>query len=144
MSRYLLEREPRRVACFSTTNGAFDVDGTSSVILDLADAHASFTVSTKSHYIQNFTILGTSGRIEMQVPIGAFRDAEVSIYVTNRQGTRRVRFGPQDQWARELEVFSDCILDGSPLPVSVDDSIANQTAVDAILEAADSGRWVLI
>jgi predicted dehydrogenase len=141
MARLLLRQEPRRVVAFTTSLAQSDVDDLSSALLDFNTAHAALTVGTKSHYVQNLVVVGTGGRIEFELPIAALRDAPVRLEISTRQGTRVVPFAPQDQWTREVEHFSQCILDGSPPLISREESVQNQTVIDALFASAASAQW---
>ena len=51
-------------------------------------------------------------------------------------------FPPCDQYTLQGDAFSRAILDGTPPPVPLEDSVQNMAAIDAVFRAAECGGWV--
>ncbi len=50
--------------------------------------------------------------------------------------TEVLTFAPKDPYTAQAEAFASAVLDGTPIPVSNDDSIANMEVIDAIFAGA--------
>jgi len=46
-----------------------------------------------------------------------------------------------DQYTIQGDAFSRAIREGTPPPVSLEDSVKNMSVIDAVFRAADSGKW---
>jgi predicted dehydrogenase len=51
--------------------------------------------------------------------------------------TQVVRFDPADQYTIQAESFARAILDGEPVPLPPDDSVANMRVIDRIFEIGE-------
>jgi predicted dehydrogenase len=48
---------------------------------------------------------------------------------------------PCDQYTLQGDRFSRAILEHTPPPVPLEDSVRNMAVIDAVVRAAESGRW---
>ena len=46
-----------------------------------------------------------------------------------------------DQYTAQGEAFSRSILEGTPAPTPLEDSLANMAVIEALFRAEKSGRW---
>jgi predicted dehydrogenase len=129
----LLDRDPR-----------FCVDRTASGLLDFgAGRQLSFTVSTQGSPHQHLTILGTNGRIEVEIPFNAPHHLPRRIHLSDgTPGGASVETLPEaDQYQHMVENFSR-IIRGVEAPYwGVDDAIAQMEVIDALFRSERSGVW---
>jgi predicted dehydrogenase len=52
-----------------------------------------------------------------------------------------IEFPVVDQYAIQADCFSDAVRGVGPVPVSLEDAIANMEVIDAVFRSADSGAW---
>ncbi|MBT8216723.1 MAG: Gfo/Idh/MocA family oxidoreductase [Acidimicrobiia bacterium] len=140
LSRMLFDAEPTRVAAAVTRDPVMAVDTLSSAVLEFpGGGQATFTCSTRAEPDQRVHILGTDGRIEIEIPFNIPPDRPTRIFVTGggdppvAPATDTVTFEPADQYAIQAELFARAVLDGTPLPVPIDDAIANMAVIEAVL-----------
>jgi predicted dehydrogenase len=146
MSRFLCEAEPRRVMGLLELDPRFGVDRLASAILEFPSAHAVFTCSTQLSPHQAFDILGTRGRISLELPWSMPHDrpSRLLVEAANRpdgQAPDEVWFPACDQWGLQCDRFCEAIHSGGPAPVPVEDAVANMRVLDAIARSATSGQW---
>ena len=70
-SRFIFEREPHRVMGLIEHDPRFGIDRMTSMLLDFAGAHSIGTCTTQAVRYQRIQIVGTSGRIEIEIPFNA-------------------------------------------------------------------------
>ncbi|MEJ2502436.1 MAG: Gfo/Idh/MocA family oxidoreductase, partial [Gemmatimonadota bacterium] len=81
IARWLFDREPDRVVSLVERDPALEVDTLASGILDFDGAHATFTCSTRMIPHQRVQVLGTAGRIEVDIPFNAPPDRPCRVRV---------------------------------------------------------------
>jgi len=146
MSRFIYEAEPRRVMGLLQIDPRFGVDRLASAILEFAIGHAVFTCSTQASPYQSLDILGTHGRIAVDLPWSMPHERPSRLLVEDRDGAgqhspEEVWFPACDQWGVQCDRFCEAIARGGPAPVPVEDAVANMRVLDAIARSARSGRW---
>jgi predicted dehydrogenase len=146
MSRFIFEAEPRRVMGLLEIDPRFGVDRLASAILEFPRGHAIFTCSTQLSPYQSLDILGTGGRIGIEIPWSMPDDRPSRLLVdaearAGQAGMQEVAFQACDQWGVECDRFCEAIGSGGPAPVPIEDAVANMRVLDAISRSAQSGRW---
>lgn len=146
MSRFLFEREPARVASLIDRDPDMKVDRLSSAILDFAPGQAVFTCSTQLVPFQRMQILGTRGRIEIEIPYNIPPDRPTRIFVDDGSElagrSARVEEIPAcDQYTVQGDLFSKAIQEGGDVPVSLENAHANMLVIEAVFRSGESGRW---
>ena len=81
ISRFLFEQEPVRAVGRLERDPDFGIDRLTSAILDFPSGQCLFTCSTQLVPYQRVNILGTRGRVEVQIPFNAPPDRPCSIFV---------------------------------------------------------------
>ena len=137
LSRWLFASEPRRVLGLIDRDPDFQVDRLTSAILDFPSGQCSFTCSTQLTPYQTMEILGTRGRIRVEIPFNAPPDRPTRIFVDDRVE----EFPICDQYTIQGDLFSRAILEDGPVPVPLEDAWNNMKAIDAIFRSAGTGRW---
>ncbi len=142
MSRFLFEAEPVRTMGLLEIDPRFGVDRLASAILEFPHGHTIFTCSTQLAPYQNLDILGTRGRIGVEIPwsMPAERPSRLVVEDDARQA-EEIGFPPCDQWGVQCDRFCEAIAKGDPAPVPIEDAVANMRVIDAVFRSARSGRW---
>ena len=149
MSRFIFEAEPLRVMGLLEIDPRFGVDRLASAILEYPRGHAIFTCSTQLMPHQSLDILGTRGRIGIEIPWSMPHERPSRLLVDDEaragqdgtQALAEVWFPACDQWGVECDRFCEAIRSGGPAPVPIEDAVANMRVLDAISRSAQSGRW---
>ncbi|MBA1158196.1 Gfo/Idh/MocA family protein [Microvirga mediterraneensis] len=145
--RYVFEAEPLRVVTLMDRDPAFGVDRTASALLDFgAGRQLAFTVSTQAVPYQRVQILGTRGRIEIEIPFNAPPDAPTRILVDDgsahgNRSARAIEFPATDQYQLQGEAFSRAIRGAGPLDYGLDDAVLNMRILDALRQSEASAAW---
>jgi predicted dehydrogenase len=134
LSRMIFNAEPVAMHAFLDRDPEFKTDRLASVILQYPQGHASFTCSTQLVPYQKMHIFGTTGRIEIEIPFNAPPDKLTRIFVNDEVE----EFPVCDQYTTQGELFSRAILEGTEVPVPLEDALKNMTVIEKIL-ASDAG-----
>ena len=146
MSRFIFEAEPVRVMGLLEIDPRFGVDRLASAILEFPRGHAIFTCSTQLVTHQAFDILGTRGRIGIEIPWSMPSDRPSRLLLDDgsrltHDNLEEVRFPACDQWGVQCDRFCEAIAKGEPAPIPIEDAVANMRVIDAIFRSARSGKW---
>ena len=134
LSRMLFAAEPLRVHAFIDRDPGFKTDRLASVILQYPQGHASFTCSTQLVPYQRMHMFGTSGHVEVEIPVNAPPDKPMRIFVNNEVEELPVC----DQYTIQGDLFSRAILDDTEVPVPLEDALKNMTVIEEIFRSAES------
>jgi predicted dehydrogenase len=145
-ARFMLGGEPSRVAGTLDVDPAFGVDRLASIILDFDGRHATGTCATQLQYYQRIQIVGTRGRIELEIPFNAPIDRPCRLAVDRTgdlqgSGIELIALDICNQFTIQAEAFSRAILEHRPQAVPLEDAVANMACLDAIRRSSTSGRW---
>ena len=145
-SRLLFDAQPDRVLALFDRDPETQIDRLASFLLDFAEGHAVFSCSTQLVPNQRLQAFGTKGRIEIEIPFNAPPDRPTRIFVDDGgdlfgAGVSTEKFATVDQYTLQGDAFARAILDGTPLPVPLDEAIRNMQVIDALFRSAASGRW---
>jgi predicted dehydrogenase len=145
-ARFLFEAEPTRVASQVEYDPNFETDRLASVLLQFPTGQALFYCSTQLVPYQRMQILGTAGRIEIEIPFNAPPDRPCRIFVDDGSqlgdaSARVETFDVVNQYTLQGDLFARAIREGEPLPFPLEDAISNMRVLDAVFRAGRSGRW---
>jgi len=145
-ARFLFDDEPERVLGLIARDRSFGTDRITSAILDFGNGRsATFTVSTQLHGHQRAQIVGTTGRIEVDIPVNSPKDRPTELtVVADNEETEVLSFGPVDQYICQADAFGAAVRSTRPAPTPLDDAIANMTVIDAVFASAASGGWCAV
>jgi predicted dehydrogenase len=138
LSRMLFEAEPSRIQASLTFDEAMGVDVLTSAILEFDRGVAAFTVTTRAETDQRVHVYGTEGRISVGIPFNVPPDRPTEVFLTAggdppvAPATETIAFDPADPYAVQAERFARAVLDGEPVPIPLEDSIANMRVIDEI------------
>jgi predicted dehydrogenase len=146
-SRMVFGEEPVRVAATMVRDGKTGVDTLASAILEYASGHCVFSCGTMVAGNQSMAFHGTKARIEIEVPYNARPGGTSRIRIDDGRdpfggGLTVEEFPPCDQYTLQGDAFSRAVLDGTPPPVPLEDSVKNMAVIDAVFRAAECGGWV--
>jgi predicted dehydrogenase len=146
LSRFLFEAEPRRVVASLERDPDFGVDRLVSAILEFPGGVAAFTCSTQLVPYQRMQILGSKGRIEVEIPFNAPLDRPCRILLDDGRdvfgsGIEATSFETCNQYTLHADLFSRAVRSGGPAPVPLEDAVANMEVLDALVRSASSGGW---
>jgi predicted dehydrogenase len=146
LSRWIFNEEPRRVSGTLELDPDFGTDRLASGILEFSTGQSVFTCGTQTNYFQRMELLGTTGRLAVEIPFNAPNDRPTHITVADGMaiygGKVEVEEIPTcDQYAVQGDAFSRAIRENGEVPVPLEDAIANMKVIDAIFRSATSGRW---
>jgi predicted dehydrogenase len=142
VSRFLFGAEPVRVCAVVDTDATFGTDRLVSGLLDFGAGTATFHCSTQLAPYQRVQILGTTGRIEIEIPFNAPPDRPTRIWHTHDGTTDEIVFGICDQYTLQGDAFSKAILDDAPVPTPLADAIANMRVIERTLQSGREGGWI--
>jgi predicted dehydrogenase len=140
LSRLLFAAEPTEVHASVRRDPEMGIDTLASAVLAFPDGgQATFTCSTRAEPDQRVHIVGSTGRIDIEIPFNIPPDRETRITVTAggdpplAPGTDVRTFAPADAYSLQATAFARAILDDTPTPVPIGDAVANMHVIDAIL-----------
>jgi predicted dehydrogenase len=138
LSRMLFAGEPTRVQAAIRRHPDYGTDIVTSAILEFGDGQASFVVSTQTADDQRVHLLGTQGRIEVEIPFNTPPDRETRVFLTHAGDPEPVviTFPPANQYTIQAELFAQAVLDDTPVPTPPEDGVANMRVIEQVLEAA--------
>ncbi|HXA04321.1 MAG TPA: Gfo/Idh/MocA family oxidoreductase [Bryobacteraceae bacterium] len=145
-SRFIFGAEPRRVLGLIERDPKMKIDRLTSAILDYPAGHCVFTCGTQIVPYQRMQILGTRGRIEIEIPFNAPPNRSCRVFLDNGRdvtgsGIKTFKVPKRDQYTVQGDLFSRAIRDDAEVPVALESSIRNMAVIDAIFRSAQSGRW---
>jgi predicted dehydrogenase len=145
-SRLIFGEEPARVVANIERDPEMGTDILTSGILHFPSGQSIFTCSTQVAPYQGVQIIGTKGRIEIEIPFNAPPDKPCRIFRDeggdlSGRSAEVLEFPVCDQYTIQGDLFSQSIREGSELPVSLEGSIRNMAVINAIFRSAESGQW---
>ncbi|MBL8229938.1 MAG: Gfo/Idh/MocA family oxidoreductase [Bryobacterales bacterium] len=145
-SRFVFGEEPRRVMGLLDLDPQFGTDRVASAILDYPSGQASFVCGTQLAPYQRMQFLGTKGRVEIEIPFNAPPDVPCRIFVDEGgdlfgRSIVTEEVAVCDQYTVQGDAFSEAILNGSEVPVPLENALANMAVIEAIMRSAKTGKW---
>ena len=146
LSRFLFGEEPARVIATIDRDPEFGTDRLTSALLEFRAGRARFTCSTQLVSYQRMQVLGTKGRIEVEIPVNAPPDRPCRIFLDDGRdavgsGVVTRTFEVCDQYTLQADQVSRAIREGRPAPEPLEDAVANMEVIDALFRSAGSGTW---
>jgi predicted dehydrogenase len=147
IARFLFGAEPVAVAALIDRDPQLQIDRLSSAVLGFPSGQCVFTSSTQMVAYQRIQILGTKGRIEVEVPFNAPLDRNTRLFVDPGvdllgSGIREESFAACDQYTIQGDLFSQAIRGIGNVPTPLEDSLANMAVIEAVFESARTGKTV--
>ncbi len=140
-ARLVMGREPSRVVAAQVRDPQFGTDRITSGILDFGDATAVFSCGTYANLWQGMVITGEKGRIEIPIPWNPPHEKQAQVHVY-AQGRHQIFQAPVcNHFALQAEAFARAVSGAEPPVVSLAESEANMTVLDALTVSAKTGSW---
>ena len=142
VARWLFGAEPDDVQAIAHHDPVSGVDILTSAMMRFGTAHATFSVSTRTEPYQRVHVIGTTGRIEVEIPFNAPTDRPTHIFVTAGgsppadPATEIEEFAIVDQYTLQADAFAMAIRDGRTAALPPSDALANMAVIDAVRTAA--------
>ena len=149
ISRFLLDKEPKRVVGLAKNDKKFKTDILSSVVLDFGEIYSSFIVSTQSTFSQQVIILGTKKTLIVENPFNAVATKPTTVVIYNgksiyrKENTTKV-FPATDQYEHQVTRFSNELIYKTKIDYDLIDAKKNMKVLDAIFMSINKSKWIKI
>jgi predicted dehydrogenase len=145
-SRYAFRSQPSHVVALIENDPELQTDRLTSAMLHFPGGHAVFTCSTQLIPYQRIHFLGTRGRIEIEIPFNAPTGSPTRLFIDSSgdlsgSGITTETFPVCDQYTAQGDAFSKAVLEGTEIPVPLEEGIANMRVIEAVFNSARSGQW---
>jgi predicted dehydrogenase len=135
LSRFLFDKNPDQVQSITKFHPEYDVDVLSSGLLDFNTGTSTFTCSMQCAGLQHVQIMGTTARIEMNMPFNPPVDRETELYLYSGDTVETIRFEPCNQFTIQGDLFAKAILEDTDVPTPLEDAKENMKILDQILNS---------
>ena len=147
VSRFIFNAEPKAVTATFDRDPKFKTDRLAGGLADFGEGrHLSFTVSTQLAPYQRVNIMGTKGRIEIEIPFNAPPDRPNRYFLQGMDMNvgEWTELPVSDQYQLQAEAFGR-VIRGKQKPVwGVEDAIQNMRIIDALFASQRTGAWVAV
>ncbi len=140
LSRMLFAAEPVRIEGAVRRDPVMGVDIVTSGLLEFeGGGQAVFSCSTRAEDDQRVHIVGSEGRVEIEIPFNIPPEGETRIFVTSggnpptAPATETIAFPSANQYTIQAELFANAVLNDEDVVVGISDAIGNMRVIDAIL-----------
>lgn len=118
-----------------------EVDGTVNALLFFSEGRsAQFTASFAAFSRSYYEVVGTKGSIRVEP---AYEYAEgLAMTVTTERGKKVIKHKKIDQFAAEIEYFSECILKNKKVKADGKEGLADIQVIRAIEESSSKGKLI--
>lgn len=146
-AQWFFGSRPQRVIGLFGRDPDCGVDRLTSGVAEFAgDRHLVFSVSTMLPRQQSVVVYGSRGRLTIETPFNPVRGRPTRLLVDDARDLYATGLGVEevpaaDQYALQLDAFSEAVLSDRPLPFGVDDAIHNMRSLDALFRSEHSGSW---
>ena len=146
-ARWLFASPPERVIGLFERDPIHGVDRfTSALAAFPSGRQLVFGVSTALPRAQSVVVYGTRGRLTIETPFNPAADRPTRLLIDDCQdlygcGLEVESVPAADQYALQLDAFSEAIAQGRAPPFGIDDAIANARALDALFRSERTGSW---
>ena len=146
LSRMIFGTEPRRVMSLIERHPSLGVDRLTSALMDFPNGQAVFTCSMQLVPRQRMQVMGTKGRIEVEIPFNAPPDEPCRLFVDDGSDMRgesveTILTPVVDQYALQAQLFAAAVRGRGEVPVSLEDAVRNMAVIDALFRSAETGGW---
>jgi predicted dehydrogenase len=142
VARFLFDAEPLRVTGVLELDPEFEVDRMASAMMDFGTGTAIWTCATQLAAHQRVQILGSEGRIEVEIPFNPPSDRACRIWHQRGSQLEEILFDPANHYGIQGDLFSLAVLNDTAVPTPLGDAVANMQSIDAVRRSARLGHWV--
>ena len=146
ISRFIFDDEPRKVVSLIEKDAETGIDKLTSAMLDFPRGQATFTCSTQLVPYQRFHFLGTTGRVEVEIPVNIPTDTPTRIYIDDGadlygKNIETIEFETANQFKIQGDLFSQAVRENTDQAISLEDSFKNMAVIDAVFRSTETGNW---
>ena len=141
LSRFIFDDEPIRVSGCLERDPDFQTDLISSAMMEFPQGTATFTCSTQLSPYQRVHIHGEEGRVEIEIPFNAPPDKPCKMWLQQGEQVEEITIPVCDQYTIQGDLFSQAILQDTPVPTPIEDAVHNMKVIEAIFRSADNDQW---
>jgi predicted dehydrogenase len=144
IARFIFDAEPVKVTGVFDRDPKFKTDRTMGGLADFGKGrHLSFTISTQACHYQRVQIMGTKGRIEIEIPFNAPPDQPNRIFIHHLGIDEGVwiSYPVSDQYQLQAEAFGRAIRAKKRPAWGVEDAIQNMKIIDAFFKSEKTKKW---
>lgn len=145
LSRFIFDDEPKRVLGHIERDPKLGTDRLTSAILEFFQGTATFTVSTQLAPYQRTNIVGTAGRIEVEIPVNAPNDRPTRLWIQSGTSSatpiEEQTFETCDMYTIQADAFARAVLDNTTEPTPLADAVANMRIIERIRTSAETNAW---
>lgn len=140
LSRMLFGSEPDDAWGTVHRHKTWGVDILSSGVLKFGGRHATFTCATQVEPDQRVHVIGTEGRLLIEIPFNIPWDEPTRMYLTKggehpvRPNTEVLTIPAANMYTIQGDLFSRAILDNTPVPIPLSDALGNMAVIESILK----------
>jgi predicted dehydrogenase len=144
VARWLFDGEPTAVSAAVRRDPTFGTDVLTSAVLDFDGRHASFTCSTQIEDDQRVHLVGTTGRLLVEIPFNLPPDRPTRIVHAAggdppvAPGIEVIEIPTADPYRVQGEAFSQALRDGSGVPTPPEDAVGNMAVIERILAGSSA------
>jgi predicted dehydrogenase len=144
--RWFFEGEAQGAIASMDLDPAFGTDRSTSGLLDFGGGRQlSFSVSTQASPYQRVVLVGTRGRLEIEIPFNAPPDEACRYWIddgSSLNGASRVEtvLPVADQYQLQAEAFSRAVRNERPDASALDDAVWGMRTIDALFASVKSGH----
>lgn len=142
VSRMLFGSEPDRIEAVGRRDATFGTDVLVSAVMGFGDRQSTFTCSTQLEPDQRVHLIGTEGRLLVEIPFNIPPDRATRLLLTAGgdppvdPSTEVIRVPAADQYGVQADLFSRALLGGGDVPTAPEDAVANMRVIDRIRASA--------
>lgn len=142
-TRFVTDREPLRVHASVERDATFGTDAFSIVRADFGEFDLTFYVATQLAARQVMVFHGDRGFIEVHAPFNAGRYDHHRIELHDAAHTEATvfRFPSAQQYRLEVEAFARAATGAAERVFTLEESVLNQKAIDAVFRSDANGSW---
>ena len=146
-ARYIFGAEPTRAIGLMDKDPSMGTDRLTSGLIEFPGGrHLSFCCATQLVPFQRVQIVGTKGRLEVQIPFNAPPGRTARILVDDGSdlggsGIAVEEIAPCDQYTLQGDEFSRVVLGEKAPDWPLEDAVANMRVIDAMFRSVETGCW---
>ncbi len=144
LSRFIFDSEPKRVAGIVEYDPKFQVDKLSTALMEFENGTSQFTCAMQIVPYQRVNIFGTTGRVEIEIPFNAPPDRPCIMWHQQGEEVEKIEIETTDQYTVQGDLFSQAILNNTPVPTPMVDAVQNMQVIEAIFKADKTKSWVTL
>ncbi|MEM9602496.1 MAG: Gfo/Idh/MocA family oxidoreductase [Pseudomonadota bacterium] len=138
-TRFVSGCEPLSASARIDRDPEFGTDRYAAFTLAFPGFDAQFYVSSQMHLYQSMHFAGTTGWIAVDAPFNAGNYGHAVVRLNTPAGEQVVRFA-DNQYALQADAFAEAATGGANRCFTLENSVHNQRAIDAIYRAAASAQ----